>query len=243
MAVLEPLVAVGLAAPVYGERLAPGLLATTGQVVGVVGLVVGVAVLARRTAARDATGVPLCRPGARAPAPRPAPDGPPELHRCHLPSRRVAGDAPHGGSQTDHGSLRCALSITRGIGDARGTAGGVGTAGVRAGSTRARESSAALLVALALGGVLAGVLGSARHLAGPAPPPWTPTSSTPWTASENSVFDEQAEVMPQMAITEAQAQQRLAEVAASRAQRDAEAAAAAEAARPDAVDAAWTAPG
>ncbi len=41
--------------------------------------------------------------------------------------------------------------------------------------------------------------------------------------------------MPQMAITEAQAQQRLSEVAASRAQRDAEAAAAAEAARPKAV--------
>ncbi|MEI4270491.1 DMT family transporter [Klenkia sp. LSe6-5] len=70
MAVLEPLVAVGLAAPVYGERLAPGLLATTGQVVGVVGLVVGVAVLARRTAARDATGVPLAVP---APAPAPPP--------------------------------------------------------------------------------------------------------------------------------------------------------------------------
>ncbi|SDN47870.1 hypothetical protein SAMN05660199_00087 [Klenkia soli] len=70
MAVLEPLVAVGLAAPVYGERLAPGLLATTGQVVGVVGLVVGVAVLARRTAARDATGVPLAVP-APAPAPHP----------------------------------------------------------------------------------------------------------------------------------------------------------------------------
>ncbi|CAB4901343.1 MAG: hypothetical protein F2825_01500 [Actinobacteria bacterium] len=68
MAVLEPLVAVGLAAPVYGERLAPGLLATTGQVVGVVGLVIGVAVLARRTAARDATGVPLA-----VPAPAPAP--------------------------------------------------------------------------------------------------------------------------------------------------------------------------
>ncbi|SCX37642.1 hypothetical protein SAMN03159343_0157 [Klenkia marina] len=70
MAVLEPLVAVGLAAPVYGERLAPGALATAGQVVGVVGLVVGVAVLARRTAARDATGVPLAVP---APAPAPPP--------------------------------------------------------------------------------------------------------------------------------------------------------------------------
>lgn len=69
MAVLEPLVAVGLAAPVYGERLAPGLLPTAGQVVGVVGLVVGVAVLARRTAAREVSGVvPLVVP---APAPPP----------------------------------------------------------------------------------------------------------------------------------------------------------------------------
>lgn len=70
MAILEPLVAVGLAAPVYGERLAPGFLATTGQVVGVIGLVVGVAVLARRTAARETTAVPLAVP---APAPAPPP--------------------------------------------------------------------------------------------------------------------------------------------------------------------------
>lgn len=68
MAVLEPLVAVLLAAPVYGERLAPGLLPTVGQVVGVVGLVIGVAVLARRTAARETTCVPLA-----VPAPAPAP--------------------------------------------------------------------------------------------------------------------------------------------------------------------------
>jgi hypothetical protein len=53
MAVLEPLVAVGLAGPVYGERLAPGFIATTGQVVGVVGLTVGVLVLARRSAANE----------------------------------------------------------------------------------------------------------------------------------------------------------------------------------------------
>ena len=53
MAVLEPLVAVGLAGPVYGERLAPGFLATTGQVIGVVGLTVGVLVLARRSAVNE----------------------------------------------------------------------------------------------------------------------------------------------------------------------------------------------
>ena len=53
MAVLEPLVAVGLAGPVYGEELAPGLLMHTGQVVGVVGLTVGVLVLARRSAVNE----------------------------------------------------------------------------------------------------------------------------------------------------------------------------------------------
>jgi len=53
MAVLEPLVAVGLAGPVYGERLAPGFVMHAGQVVGVVGLTVGVLVLARRSAANE----------------------------------------------------------------------------------------------------------------------------------------------------------------------------------------------
>ncbi len=53
MAVLEPLVAVGLAGPVYGERLAPGLLMHTGQVIGVIGLTVGVLVLARRSAINE----------------------------------------------------------------------------------------------------------------------------------------------------------------------------------------------
>jgi murein DD-endopeptidase MepM/ murein hydrolase activator NlpD len=92
---------------------------------------------------------------------------------------------------------------------------------------------AALLVALALGGVLAGVLG----LPGTAPAGATEDVAVAeaLAASENAAFADEAETMPQMAITEAQAQQRLAEVAASRAQRDAEAAAAAEAARPKAV--------
>jgi murein DD-endopeptidase MepM/ murein hydrolase activator NlpD len=91
----------------------------------------------------------------------------------------------------------------------------------------------ALLLALALGGVLAGVLGL------PAP---TPAGASPGTdvveameASENAAFADEAEALPQMAITEAQAQERLAEVAASRAAREAEAAAAAEAARPRVV--------
>ena len=97
-----------------------------------------------------------------------------------------------------------------------------------------RRRPAALLVALALGGVLAGVLGLPGATQAGASPV-DPDVVHALEASENSVFAEQAEVMPQMAITEAQAQQRLAEVAASRAQRDAAAAAAAEAARPDAV--------
>lgn len=106
---------------------------------------------------------------------------------------------------------------------------GRGTIGLFGG----RRRPAALLVALALGGVLAGVLGL------PSP---TPAGAAPDTevvealqASEYASFAEETAVLPQMAITEAQAQERLAEVAASRAARDAEAAAAAEAARPTVV--------
>jgi len=96
-----------------------------------------------------------------------------------------------------------------------------------------RRRPAALLVALALGGVLAGALGL------PSPTPAGASSGTEVVealqASENASFAEEAEALPQMAITEAQAQERLAEVAASRAAREAEAAAAAEAARPRVV--------
>ncbi|GHE13962.1 M23 family metallopeptidase [Klenkia taihuensis] len=104
-------------------------------------------------------------------------------------------------------------------------------AGHRGRTARGARRPAALLVALALGGVLAGVLG----LPGTAPAGATEDVAVAeaLAASENSSFE--TEAMPQMAITEAQAQQRLAEVAASRAQRDAEVAAAAEAARPEAV--------
>ncbi|MQA34292.1 DMT family transporter [Modestobacter roseus] len=62
MAVLEPLVAVGLATLVYDERLQPGALAHAGQAFGVVALVVGVAVLARRSAAQEESEVPLGLP-------------------------------------------------------------------------------------------------------------------------------------------------------------------------------------
>ncbi len=94
---------------------------------------------------------------------------------------------------------------------------------------------AALLVALALGGVLAGVLGLPGLPGAPAGATEDVAVAEALAASENAAFADEAETMPQMAITEAQAQQRLSEVAASRAQRDAEAAAAAEAARPKAV--------
>ena len=102
-----------------------------------------------------------------------------------------------------------------------------GTTGPRA----LRRRPAALLVALALGGVLAGVVGL------PATPAATADSSVAdvLLASENAAFADEAELMPQMAITEAQAQERLVEVAAARAQREAAAVAAAEAARPEAV--------
>jgi hypothetical protein len=55
LTVLEPVVAIALARPLYGERLAPGLLAHTGQVLGLLLLSVGVVVLARRSARRAAS--------------------------------------------------------------------------------------------------------------------------------------------------------------------------------------------
>ncbi len=103
-----------------------------------------------------------------------------------------------------------------------------------------RRRPAALLVALTLGGVLAGVLGIHGLPAAEATPVVVDGSvADTLLASESASFAEEAELRPQMAITEAEAQQRLAEVAASRAQREAEAAsaaaAAAEAARPRVV--------
>ncbi|HEV7871632.1 MAG TPA: DMT family transporter [Modestobacter sp.] len=57
MTVLEPLVAILASGPLFGERLAPGAAAHTGQLVGVLGLGIGVALLSRRTARRE-TGLP-----------------------------------------------------------------------------------------------------------------------------------------------------------------------------------------
>jgi hypothetical protein len=53
MTVLEPLVAILASGRVFGERLAPGAAAHTGQLVGVLGLGIGVALLSRRTARRE----------------------------------------------------------------------------------------------------------------------------------------------------------------------------------------------
>ena len=57
MTVLEPIVAIVASGVVFGERLAPGATAHTGQAVGVLGLAAGVALLSRRTALRE-TGRP-----------------------------------------------------------------------------------------------------------------------------------------------------------------------------------------
>jgi hypothetical protein len=53
MTVLEPVVAIAASGVVFGERLAPGAAAHTGQAVGVLGLAAGVALLSRRTALRE----------------------------------------------------------------------------------------------------------------------------------------------------------------------------------------------
>jgi hypothetical protein len=53
MTVIEPLVAILASGPLFGERLAPGAGAHTGQLVGVLGLAIGVALLSRRTALRE----------------------------------------------------------------------------------------------------------------------------------------------------------------------------------------------
>lgn len=52
MTVLEPLIAVLLAGPVFGEQLAAGPLARVGELLGLLALAGGVVVLARRPAAR-----------------------------------------------------------------------------------------------------------------------------------------------------------------------------------------------
>ncbi|MCU1607407.1 MAG: hypothetical protein JWP46_3872 [Modestobacter sp.] len=68
MTVLEPLVVILAAGPVFGEWLAPGAVAHAGQLLGVLALVGGVAVLSRSAARREAD------QGSHVP-PRPAAEG------------------------------------------------------------------------------------------------------------------------------------------------------------------------
>jgi murein DD-endopeptidase MepM/ murein hydrolase activator NlpD len=99
-------------------------------------------------------------------------------------------------------------------------------------SVVARRRPAALLAALVVGGITAGLFGTQA----------LPTAGAEEVLPVGELLGSDAEGMleaeplsPQEAITEVEAQARLAEVAASRAERAAEEAAAAEAARPDVV--------
>jgi murein DD-endopeptidase MepM/ murein hydrolase activator NlpD len=102
-----------------------------------------------------------------------------------------------------------------------------------------RARPAALLAALVLGGVAAGLFGVPPV---PIATAEEPASIADLLGSDAGVLAEDAELAPMVAITEVEAQARLAEVAATRAARaeqaaadEAAAIAAAEAARPDAV--------
>lgn len=91
-----------------------------------------------------------------------------------------------------------------------------------------RRRPAALLIALVLGGVGAGVLGVPGASGATAE---VPVPVAEMIGSDAEGLTEGPEVLPQAAITEVEAQARLAEVAANRAQRAAQAQAAAEAAQ------------
>jgi hypothetical protein len=60
--VLEPVLAVALSGPLFAEYLAPGALHRGGQLLGAVTLVVGIVVLARRTAQREQPASPAAAP-------------------------------------------------------------------------------------------------------------------------------------------------------------------------------------
>jgi murein DD-endopeptidase MepM/ murein hydrolase activator NlpD len=99
-------------------------------------------------------------------------------------------------------------------------------------TTALRRRPAALLAALVIGAVSAGVMGVEGVPTATAEEA-VPVSQLLGSDAEGLVED--AELSPQVAITEVEAQARLAEVAANRAERAAAAAAAAEEAAPDAV--------
>ncbi|SDY28803.1 Peptidase family M23 [Modestobacter sp. DSM 44400] len=96
--------------------------------------------------------------------------------------------------------------------------------------TTLRQRPAALLAALVIGAVGAGMMGVQGASASD-----EPVAVSELLGSDAEGLIENAELTPQVAITEVEAQARLVEVAANRAQRAAEAEAAAEAAAPDAV--------
>ncbi|MCW2676699.1 MAG: Peptidase family [Modestobacter sp.] len=95
-----------------------------------------------------------------------------------------------------------------------------------------RRRPAALLAAVVVGGVAAGLMGVQGVTPATAQ---EPAAVSDLLGSDAEGLTEDAELTPQVAITEVEAQARLAEVAASRAQRAAVAQAAAEAAAPEAV--------
>ena len=105
-------------------------------------------------------------------------------------------------------------------------------AGSRSRPALLRRRPATLLIALVLGAVGAGVLG-VPGVSGASTDVAMPVSEMLGSDAEGLLED--PEVSPQVAISEVEAQARLAEVAASRAQRAAQAQAAAQAAAPDAV--------
>lgn len=74
--VMEPLVALGAAGPVFGETLAPGIAAHAAQGAGVLMLLVGLVLLARSQAAED---------GADLPGPGPATATPPPVSPVRTP--------------------------------------------------------------------------------------------------------------------------------------------------------------
>ncbi|MCU1607706.1 MAG: Peptidase family [Modestobacter sp.] len=106
------------------------------------------------------------------------------------------------------------------------------TAGPPRSRATLRRRPAALLAALVVGGVAAGVMGVHGV---PTATAQEPAAVSDLLGSDAEGLTENAELTPQVAITEVEAQARLAEVAASRAQRAAAAEAAAEEAAPDAV--------
>ena len=152
-----------------------------------------------------------------------------ELSVPLIPRQRTAGS--HRRVEPRTGGHRAVRSPARGIPEPRTHETGerVAVPAPRTRPTGTRRRPAVLLAALVVGGVVAGWFG----LSGPGD-----TAPRSVLAAQAELLGEvEAEVMPMASITEAQAQARLEEVAASRQDR-ADAEAAAEAARQAAIEAA-----